>query len=292
MVDTVGIVGLGIMGGAMARNLLAAGVEVVGFDVSLEASQRLAEEGGRPLQSVAEVAAVAPKIITSVATSNAFRQVMEELAPAARPGQIVVEASTMALTDKEWAYALLAEREAILLDCPISGTGAQAEARDLVFLASGDSDAIESVKPILEKLGKAVHDLGVFGSGSKMKFVANLLVGIHNVATAEAMVLAERAGIDPGLVEEVLRDSAASSRIFQLRFPLMVDNRYSPPTAKISMFIKDLDLISGYAAEVGSPTPLLDAVRPLYEEAAGLGMADLDAAAVCSVLERRAGIER
>jgi 3-hydroxyisobutyrate dehydrogenase-like beta-hydroxyacid dehydrogenase len=276
----------------MARNLLAAGVEVVGFDVSPEASQRLADGGGRPLRSVAEVAAVAPKIITSVATSNAFRQVMEELAPAAHPGQIVVEASTMALADKEWAYTLIAEQEAILLDCPISGTGAQAEARDLVFLASGDPDAIESVKPILEKLGKAVHVLGVFGSGSKMKFIANLLVGIHNVATAEAMVLAERAGIDPSQVGEVLHDSAATSRIFQLRFPLMVENRYSPPTAKISMFVKDLDLISGYAAEVGSPTPLLDAVRPLYDEAVSLGMADLDAAAVCSVLEQRAGIER
>ena len=288
----VGIIGLGIMGGTMARNLLVEEVEVIGYDPSAEASERLALAGGGVASSIAEVTARAPVVITSVATTTAFREVMEAIAVSSSAGVIVLDASTMPLEEKEWAYELLEAAGIVLLDCPISGTGAQAETRDLVFLASGDSQAIVTVTPILEMLGRAVFDLGAFGSGSKMKFVANLLVGIHNAAAAEAMVLAEKAGIEPKLVLEVLVDSAATSRMFQLRFPLMIENRYSPPTAKVSMFVKDLDIISSYAASVESPTPLLDVVAGLYHQANEAGMENLDAAAVCAVLEVRAGITR
>ncbi|HUO47025.1 MAG TPA: NAD(P)-dependent oxidoreductase [Acidimicrobiia bacterium] len=288
----VGIIGLGIMGGAMARNLLTDGVEVIGYDVAPAASQRWEEAGGGLASSIAEVTTKAPVVVTSVATTKAFREVMESIAASASQGLIVLDASTMPLEEKEWAHGLLATSGVVLLDCPISGTGAQAEARDLVFLASGDSGAIATVKPLLEMLGRVVYDLGVFGSGSKMKFVANLLVGIHNVAAAEAMVLAEKAGIEPRLVLEVLFDSAATSRMFQLRFPLMIENRYSPPTAKVSMFVKDLDIIRAYAASVESPTPLLDVVAALYDQAYAAGMENLDAAAVCAVLETRAAITR
>jgi 3-hydroxyisobutyrate dehydrogenase-like beta-hydroxyacid dehydrogenase len=276
----------------MARNLLADELEVVGFDVSADASQRLRDAGGRAATSVAEVIESVSLVITSVATTSAFREVMESIATYAREALTVVDASTMSLFDKNWAHDLLSQQGVALVDCPISGTGAQAETRDLVFLASGDPAAIAAVRSVLERLGRVVYDLGPFGSGSKMKYVANLLVAIHNVATAEAMVLAEKAGIEPALVLEVLGDSAATSRIFQLRFPLMIENHYSPPTAKISMFVKDLDIIASYAAGLNSPTPLLDAVRPLYESAMESGMGDLDAAAICSILEQWAGIAR
>lgn len=292
MQQPVGVIGLGIMGGAMARNLLADGVEVVGYDPATEARDRLASAGGREASSIAELANEAGPVIVSVATMVAYRQVMEELAAAAPAEVVVIDTSTMPLPEKEQAEQLLAAHGVILLDCPISGTGAQAEARDLVFLCSGDVAANEQVKPILTRLGRAVHYLGGFGAGSKMKYVANLLVGIHNVAAAEAMVLAEKAGIDPRQVHEVLYDSAAASRMFQLRFPLMIENRYTPPTAKVSMFVKDLDIITGYARSLGVPTPLLDVVAPIYNQALVTGMADEDAAAVCRLLEAEAGIDR
>ena len=289
---TVGVIGLGIMGGAMARNLVADGLEVVGYDVSADAAMGLEQAGGRAMDSIDDVAGATKTIITSVATNSAFATVISELAATTGPEHVVIEASTMPLADKERANSVLTATGAVMLDCPISGTGAQAAARDLVFLASGDADAIALVTPLLERLGRAVHNLGQFGAGSKMKFVANLLVAIHNVATAEALVLAEKSGLDLAQVYEVLFESAATSRIFQLRAPMMIENKYLPATAKVSMFCKDLDIISGFAASFDCPTPLLAAVRPYYAAAMAQGMAESDAASVCAVLEQMAGIER
>ncbi|HKX75077.1 MAG TPA: NAD(P)-dependent oxidoreductase [Acidimicrobiia bacterium] len=288
----IGVVGWGIMGGAMAENLLADGVEIIGYDPDPSAALRLAAAGATAAANVSEVARRVRLLIVSVASLTAYQQVTDELAATA-PGELtVIDTCTMPLPLREAAALRLAANGIALLDCPISGTGAQAESRDLVFLASGDREAFERARSLLERLGRAVHYLGEFGAGSKMKYVANLLVGIHNVAAAEAMVLAEKAGIDPRQVHEVLYDSAATSRMFQLRFPLMIENRYTPPTAKVSMFVKDLDIITSYAASLGVPTPLLDVVAPLYNQALVTGMADEDAAAVCRLLEAEAGIDR
>jgi 3-hydroxyisobutyrate dehydrogenase-like beta-hydroxyacid dehydrogenase len=231
-------------------------------------------------------------IVTSVATTTALTDVITQLAATVGAGHVVVETSTMPLSQKVWARDLISPTGAAVIDCPISGTGAQALARDLVFLASGEPDAIARITPVLERLGRAVHNLGDFGAGSKMKYVANLLVAIHNVATAEAMVLAEKSGLDLSQVYDVLYESAATSRIFQLRAPMMVRNRYEPATAKVSMFCKDLDIISDYAGSLDCPTPLLTTVRPVYEAAMAQGMADADAAVVCTILEQMAGVKR
>lgn len=288
----VGIIGLGIMGGAMARNLLADGISVVGYDVAVDAAGGFERSGGRAVGSIKDVAQAAEMIITSLATTSALANVITELASATGSGQIVVETSTMPLSDKESARTCISPTGAILLDCPISGTGAQAASRDLVFLASGEPEAIARATPVLERLGRAVYNLGAFGAGSKMKYVANLLVAIHNVATAEAMVLAEKSGLELTQVYEVLYDSAATSRIFQLRAPMMVENRYEPATAKVSMFCKDLDIINAYAGSLDCPTPLLATVRPYYAAAMAQGMAEADAAVVCAILEQMAGLER
>ena len=149
-----------------------------------------------------------------------------------------------------------------------------------------------AARPVLERLGRTVKEVGPFGAGSKVKYVANLLVSIYNVATAEAMVLAEKAGLDPAMVFDVLYDSAATSRIFQLRAPFMVEGVYEPATAKVSMFVKDLDVIGAFANSLSCPTPLLAAIRPIYAAAMAQGMAELDGAAVYAVLEQMAGIDR
>ena len=289
MASPVGVIGLGIMGRAMARNLLADGIEVVGYDPAEHASAEFVSAGGTLLASPLEVGRAANLILVSLPSSAALDSVVrgeEGLLAAARPGLVVVETSTLSLADKEAARAVLAIKSSILLDCPISGTGAQATARDLVFLASGDGDSLALVRPILERLGRAVKEVGPFGAGSKVKYVANLLVSIHNVATAEAMVLAARSGLDPGMVFDALYDSAATSRILQLRGPFMVERVYEPATARVSMFVKDLDMISAFAASLSAPTPLLTAIRPIYAAAMAEGMADLDGAAVHAVLEQ------
>ena len=295
MATRVGIVGLGIMGGAMARNLLADGDEVVGYDPAPEAAEAFKAAGGTLSSTPAEVARAADLVLVSLASAAALDSVVHGeggLVKASRPGLVVVEASTLPLADKEAARSALAINGSVMLDCPISGTGAQAAERDLVFLASGEADALTLARPVLERLGRMVKEVGPFGAGSKVKYVANLLVSINNVATAEAMVLAARAGLDPAMVFDVLYDSAASSRIFQLRGPFMVNGSYEPATARISMFVKDLDVISSFANSLSCPTPLLAAIRPIYSAAMAQGMADLDGAAVHAVLEQMAGLDR
>lgn len=295
MSSKVGVIGLGIMGGAMARNLLADEIEVAGYDPDEAAAASFGAAGGSRLSSPLEVGRTTDLVLVSVASSAALQSVVtgqDGLEGASRTGLLVIETSTLPLSDKESARAALAEQGGVMIDCPISGTGAQAATRDLVFLASGDADSLATARPVLERLGRTVKEVGPFGAGSKVKYVANLLVSIYNVATAEAMVLAARAGLDPAMVFDVLYDSAATSRIFQLRAPFMVEGVYEPVTAKVSMFVKDLDVIGSFANSLSCPTPLLAAIRPIYAAAMAQGMAELDGAAVHAVLEQMAGIER
>ena len=204
----------------------------------------------------------------------------------------MIETSTLALEDKLAFEAILREAGHVALDCPLSGTGAQAKTRDLVVYASGDSAAIEAHRPLFAGFAREAHDLGAFGNGTRMKLVANLLVAIHNVASAEAMVLAIKAGLAPRQVVELIGAGAATSRIFELRAPMMAESRYEPPTMRVGTWQKDMAVIGAFAQALGAPTPLFCATEPVYAAAMGLGFADQDTAAVCAVLERMAGIER
>jgi 3-hydroxyisobutyrate dehydrogenase-like beta-hydroxyacid dehydrogenase len=139
---------------------------------------------------------------------------------------------------------------------------------------------------------RAVHDVGAFGNGSRMKYVANLLVAINNVASAEAMVLGMKAGLAPRQIFELVRTGAGNSRVFELRAPMMVTGRYSDATMKVSVWQKDMDVISSFAEQVGAPTPLLSATLPIYARAMVTGHAADDTASVCAVLEEMAGLQR
>jgi L-threonate 2-dehydrogenase len=292
MKGIVGIVGLGIMGGAMARNLAAAGWRVIGFDIEAARRSELAADGVEITGDLAALARRAPTIITSLPSPKALFSTAEGLAAAGVERRVVVETSTLTLEDKLRSEALFREAGHLCLDCPLSGTGAQARARDLVVYASGDSAAIAALKPLFADFAKAAHNLGVFGNGSRMKYVANLLVAVHNVAAAEAMVLGMKAGLDPHKIIDLITPGAGNSRVFELRAPMMADNRYEPATMKVSIWQKDMAIIGAYAAELGCPTPLLSATLPVYASAMARGHAGHDTAAVCEVLEAMAGLER
>jgi 3-hydroxyisobutyrate dehydrogenase-like beta-hydroxyacid dehydrogenase len=125
-----------------------------------------------------------------------------------------------------------------------------------------------------------------------MKFVANLLVAIHNVASAEAMVLGIKAGLDPQQIHDLVTAGAGNSRVFELRAPMMVAGSYDDATMKIDVWQKDMAIITGFATSLGAPTPLLNATMPIYASAMATGHAQHDTAAVCAVLERMAGVVR
>jgi L-threonate 2-dehydrogenase len=292
MAERVGIVGLGIMGGAMMENLRTDGFAVVGFDVAAGPMARLAAAGGEGARSAREVAERAAVLITSLPSVEAFAAAAADIAGAAGNGQIVIECSTLPLTAKEAGQAVLAAAGKMLLDCPVSGTGAQAARKDLVVFASGDQAAFERCRAVFAGISRAQRYLGAFGNGSKMKFIANHLVTIHNVAAAEAMVLARKAGLDADLVTEVIGDSAGSSRMFQMRAPLMAQARYDEPTATMKTHMKDIDIIGRFAAELNCPMPLFASSVQFYLAAMGEGRGQQDTAAVCAVLEAMAGVER
>jgi 3-hydroxyisobutyrate dehydrogenase-like beta-hydroxyacid dehydrogenase len=286
------MIGLGIMGGAMASNLLKAGFRVVGYDVAPAARRAHRRNGGAVARSNADVARRAGIILTSLPSVAALAAVSEEIARAKRRGLVVVETSTMPLEAKQSARAVLERAGATLLDCPLSGTGAQARTKDLLVYASGARAAYRQCVPVFEGFARGHHYLGAFGNGSKMKYVANLLVAIHNVAAAEAMVLARKAGLDPARTLKVIGDGAGSSRMFQVRGPMMVRDDYSDATMKVEVWQKDMDIIGAYATKLGCPTPLFAASAPLYTAAMAEGFAKEDTGAVCAVLGAMAGLER
>lgn len=286
MEKTVGIIGLGIMGGAIARNLVDRAWRVVGFDTDAAKCAELAAANVIIADGVEQVARNTPVVMTSLPSPRAVESVAGTIANSGQSTRIVIELSTLALVDKLRFEAILKQAGHIPLDCPLSGTGAQASMRDLVVYASGDSDAIARCAGLFADFAKQSADLGAFGNGSRMKFVANHLVAIHNVATAEAMILAERAGLDPKLVVDMVGPGAGGSRMFQMRAPMMVERSYEPATMKVSTWKKDMAIIAEFADDVGCLTPLFTLTQPVYSQAMAMGLADQDTAAVFEVLRR------
>jgi 3-hydroxyisobutyrate dehydrogenase/glyoxylate/succinic semialdehyde reductase len=286
MNKTVGMIGLGIMGGAISRNLVERGWKVIGHDIDAAKRAELAQAGVTIAADIAEVVRDAPILMTSLPSPAAVEDVARAIAASGQSPRIVVELSTLTIADKLRFEATLKQAGYIALDCPLSGTGAQAKMRDLIVYASGDSAAIAQCMKLFGDFAKQSADLGAFGNGSRMKFVANHLVAIHNVATAEAMILAERAGLDPKMVVEMVGPGAGGSRMFQMRAPMMVEGVYEPATMKVSTWKKDMAIIEEFAADVGCATPLFTLTQPVYTQAMAMGLGDQDTAAVFEVLKK------
>ena len=282
--DSVGIIGLGIMGGSFARNLVASGWTVVGFDVSPDRCAELAEAGVAIAGSVAEVVTTAPVVMTSLPSVKAIDSVAAEIAAAKAPPRVVMEMSTIPLADKLRFQRVVSAAGHTAIDCPVSGTGAQAATKDLLLYPSGDSTVIAGLKQVIAGFTRGYYDVGAYGNGSRMKYIANHLVAIHNVASAEAMILAEKAGLDLDVVVECIGNGAGASRMFQMRAPLMAHGAYEPATMKMSVWQKDMDTIRDFARDLGVATPMFDMTRPLYDQALVEGRDNEDTAAVFSVL--------
>lgn len=289
MEQEAGVIGLGIMGGAMSANLVQSGWRVHGYDPDQAARNAAAAAGVIVHDDVAALVRAAPVVMTSLPSPAALHATAAAIAASDAPPRIVVEVSTMTLEDKIGFGNTVEAAGHTALDCPISGTGAQAKTRDLVIYASGESGAIARIRPFFDGFARAVHDVGAYGNGSRMKYVANLLVAIHNVASAEAMVLGMKAGLDPKQIVDLIGAGAGTSRVFELRAPMMAAGEYEPATMKVSIWQKDMAIIGQYATELGVPTPLLSACIPVYASAMSLGHGPHDTASVCDVLQRMAG---
>lgn len=285
--ESVAVLGLGIMGSALARNLVAGGFTVRGFDPDTKSAADAANNGVTILEAASEAVQGCHFILSSLPTESALASTVDALtnvSPDTALKSVLVELSTLSIESKEKAHDSLSQCGIGMLDCPISGTGAQAQTKDIVLYASGDEGAFTACQSIFEAIARDSFFLGAFGNGMRMKLIANLLVAIHNVASAEALALATKAGLDPQNVFDVISSGAGSSKIFELRGPMMVRETYEPATMKLDVWQKDMALINDFARDLGAETPLFDKTQPLYEAANELGLGEQDTAAVHKVI--------
>jgi 3-hydroxyisobutyrate dehydrogenase-like beta-hydroxyacid dehydrogenase len=286
----VGVIGLGIMGSRYARHLIEAGFDVAGFDVAADRCEEFTAVGGRLCASPAEVIDSAGVVVVALSAVAAFRSVMldEGAAPShARVGQILVEMGTLPIALKDEARQLLVQRGAHLVDAPVTGTRIHAERKELVVYASGDEAVVARARPVLEAFARDVRFVGEFGTGMKLKMVTNHLVAVHNVAAAEALAFAASAGLDLRSVYDLIAGGPASSAVFGFRGPLMVEARYHPPTMRMDVFEKDLQIIDEFATALNAATPLFHASLGVYREALAQGMTSEDVAATFEILKAR-----
>lgn len=286
----VGVIGLGIMGGAFARNLAAAGWEVHGYDPAPAARERLAEAGGVLHASPAEVGRAVPRLILSLPNPAVLEEVAESLAEVTEHPLHLAETSTLAPAAKEAVRARLEPHGHLLCDCPVSGTGAQAATGDIVVFASGPEAVLASFAEVWPGMSRRVVAAGGFGAGMQLKILANTLVTIHNAAAAETMAFARRMGLDLRTVYEALKDGAGGSKMFELRAPQMIEGVYQPPTATFTTHLKDLEIIERAAAAERMPMALFATSAQLYRAAGSMGLEHHDTASLCEVIGTLAGM--
>ncbi len=290
MTEVVGVIGLGVMGSAMAANLVAAGHTVVGFDIDPGRRSSAAEAGIRIRDSAGAVGATSEIVIFSLPTPSALADVSSHVAARAREGLLCLETGTFPLAAKTEARDVLAASGIELMDAPLSGTGLQAADGALVVFASGSREGYDRAGPVFRAIGRSSHYLGQFGNGSRMKYIANLLVVVHSLVAAEAHVLGAATGMDPATVQRLAEDSTGSSRMLEIRGPMMVVDDY-PPAGRLDVLLKDAEIIKDFARSAGVPTPLLDAALEVYRQASAAGMGSFDAAVLCRYLEAEVGLE-
>ena len=283
----IGVVGLGLLGHAVAARLIAAGHRVVGYDVVRERGDALKALGGEPAGSAAAVAASVDAVCTVLPSLSTVESVIlgaDGIVAKARPGTAVIQMSTISPSLTERLAREVTARGLGFLDCPISGTSGMVERGQGVIFVGAERALFDRWAPMLGAvLAHPVH-IGRPGQAMTLKLVANLLVALHSAAAAEALTMARRAGLDLGLVLDVLGAGAATSRMLEVRGPLIAKGEF-PAQMKLDLFMKDLHLIQDAAHAVGAPLPLTDVAERLYAAVAGDGHGGEDLAFVVRAFE-------
>jgi len=286
---TVGVVGLGLLGHAVASRLRAAEAaawDVLGYDVVPDRITALIRLGGRAAASVAEAADadVVCVILPSLASVEEVILGPDGLVARGRPGQTIVQMSTISPTLTRRLAREVHARGRHFLDCPVSGTSAMVAGGHGVIFVGGERAVFDRWQPLLHAVLPRPVYVGEPGQAMVLKLVANLLVGLHSAAAAEALTMARRAGLDLALVLDVLGSGAAGSRMLEVRGPLIVEGEF-PAQMKLELFMKDLHLIQEAARELGAPVPLTDVAERLYAAMNAAGHGGEDLAVVAKALD-------
>ena len=289
--STIGIVGLGLLGHAIASRLIKAGHTVIGFDVLPDRVSALTAMGGTPASSAAAVAQSAEAVCTllpSLATAEAAILGAGGILAGARPDLAVIQMSTISPTLTERLAREVTARGLGFLDCPVSGTSSMVERGDGIFFAGGDRALFERWQPVLESVLARAVLVGRVGQAMVLKLVANLLVALNSAAAAEALTLARKAGLDLPLALDVLNASAGASSMLKVRGPMIVRGEF-PAQMKLDLFMKDIHLMQEAATAVGAPLPFTDLAERLYAAAQAQGHGGEDLAVVVTALDSVVG---
>jgi putative dehydrogenase len=279
--DRVGVIGLGKMGLPIAMNLMTRGFHVTGYRRS--GSPELAAAGGTVAGSAAEVAATADVLLSIVPAAEDVEEIIGGPAgtlTTMKPGTIHIEMSTIDVDRKARIRDAVQARGGDLLDCPITGSPGMVAPRLATTFASGDQASVETVSAVLDAISGPWVYTGAFGTGARMKYIANLLLAVHTVAAAEAVALARRSGLDLELVQRTLDNSIASSAIWKQRAPLMAARTWSPASGPIRTLHPILEQIEDHAAQTGLSAPVFAAAKEVFDKALADGWGDLDIASV------------
>jgi 2-hydroxy-3-oxopropionate reductase len=295
MAETLALIGMGLMGSAMAPHWLRAGYAVRGYDPDPDRCAEHEARGGVVASSVAEAVAGASTAVLSLPNSDVARVVClgaEGIATTGPAGLLVIDTTTGRPADATTIADGLAAAGIRFVDATLSGNSPMAVSGDLVVIVGGDAADVSRARPVLEAIGRSLHHAGGVGAGARMKLIVNQVLGIHRAALGEALVVAEKAGIDLGVALEILVDSAAYSKAMDMWGLRMVEADHYPPGSRIRQSHKDSRLITAHADEVGATAGLAGFVRELLVEAESGGLSDADNSAAIEVLRRRAGIGR
>ncbi|MFL5430137.1 MAG: NAD(P)-dependent oxidoreductase [Myxococcales bacterium] len=289
MAETIGVVGVGLLGSAVSSVLLEAGHPLVVHDLVAEKVEALVKRGARGARSAADVASNARVVFTVLPTLESVEEAIGEVLSAATKETVIVQMSTISPDLAVRMDEAARSRGAALLDAPVSGTSAMVARRDCVITVGGDRARFDSCRVILEELARKVFHVGACGMGSYLKLVTNLIMGLNGVVLAEGLTLARRAGLDPAQTLEILRHGAAASKILEVRGPLMVEGRFDA-MMKVDLFLKDIRLMLEAGQSLHVPLPLASAMQQFYTAAYASGQAKDDLATVVRVYEAMAGL--
>jgi len=284
-IHSIGVIGLGIIGSALSKHINLSDFQVMGFDIDDLKIQAAIDNGVEATKELAIITEFSEVLITCLPSNKSLNDTVDYLMDNNCDSvKIIIDTSTLSLDCKVRNKDALNKIGITLLDCPISGTGKQAEDADIVIYASGNESSYETILPLIRSFSKECFYLGDFGNGTKAKLIANLLVAVHNVASAEAILLGKKTGIEMETLFKVLSSGAGSSKIFELRAPMMIEQEYQPATMKMSVWEKDLDLIKELVDSHGTDAPLFNLTNELYKKARDLGLDDEDTASIYEIL--------
>lgn len=291
--ENIGFIGMGMMGGGMAKNLLKAGFSLVAYDIDPAKNERFATLGATIANGPAGVAQAASRVICIVETSAQVRDVVfggGGIIEGAQKGDIFVCSATVDPIMVKELHATLAERGIAMLDAPVSGGVPRAESGDLSIIVGGDGEAVEACRPAFEAMSAKIFHMGGIGQGLAMKLCNNMITQVTRVVIAEAMVLGAKAGLDPQQMFDVISVSTGNSNSFQAVAPRYLSGDFSPG-GTIDISYKDQELETAFAKALGVPMFMAAASQQVYLMGRAAGLNKKDGSALITLYEDMAGVK-